>query len=640
MDQGSGQQDGGTQGGGTQGGKPKGGTPDGGTPEGGAPQGGEPQGGKAQDQQDLKGRLAADLWGVLSQYRARVAAAFVFLVVAKIATVAVPLVLKRIIDAFSQPGQLARIPLYLLAGYALLRFLSTLFNELRDLLFARVTLSTVSAYAQKTFAHLHALGPRFHARRQIGGLLPDIDRGTNGIAFLLGVGLFTIVPTLIEIGLVLAVMLTRYSGWFSVAIGATFLLYAGFTLVFTSRRVLYQRRVNQLDSGAKSHLADSLINYDTIKYFTNEAVEAARFRDIMRHWREAGMGNQRALFTLHVGQSGTIAAGIAAIMLLAGDAVWRGQMSVGDLVLINAYALQVCLPLNALGFVYREARDAWVNAERLFALLRERPDVAEQAGLPRLRAGRGEVVFEQVSFGYEEARPVLRGVSFRIPPGHTVAVVGRSGSGKSTLARLLLRLYPPAQGRILIDGQDIATLSPSSVRAAIGVVPQDTALFNDSIGYNVAYGRLGCRPDEIESACRAAHVHELIMALPEQYETQVGERGVKISGGEKQRIAIARAVLKDPAILIFDEATSALDSDSEHAIQQELDRLSENRTTLIIAHRLSTIVGADEILVMDRGRIVERGSHAQLLSLKGLYARLWLLQQRLDEQTMLQRQTL
>jgi len=578
-------------------------------------------------------RITADLWQVLSRYRWRIGAALACLIVAKVTTVAVPLLLKRIIDAFSQAEQLARMPIYLLAGYALLRFLSTLFNELRDLLFVRVTLHTVSTYAQKTFAHLHALSAAFHARRQIGGLLPDIDRGTNGIAFLLGVGLFTIVPTLIEIGLVLAVMLSRYSGWFSLIIVLTFLGYAGFTLAFTARRVIYQRRVNKLDTGAKSQLADSLINYDTIKYFANEAVESARFRDIMARWQEAGMGNQRALFTLHVGQSATIGIGVAAIMLLAGQAVFRREMSVGDLVLINAYALQVCLPLNALGFVYREARDAWVNAEKLFQLLREQPDIPEAPALPRLQAAQGEVEFRDVTFAYNPARPILRGVSFRVPPGHTVAVVGRSGSGKSTLARLLLRFYDPAGGTIMIDGQDIRQLSPGSVRQAIGVVPQDTVLFNDTVGYNIAYGRIGSSRADIVAACEAAHVHALIEALPEGYDTPVGERGVKLSGGEKQRIAIARAILKQPAILIFDEATSALDSDSEHAIQQELDRLSENRTTLIIAHRLSTIVRAHEILVMDRGRIVERGHHEELLRRNGLYARLWLLQQRMDEGT-------
>jgi ATP-binding cassette subfamily B protein len=585
------------------------------------------------------GGVTADLWHVVSQYRWRIGVAMAFLVTAKIATVAVPLVLKRIIDAFSQPGNLAALPVYLLAGYALLRFLSTLFNELRDLLFARVTLSTVSTYAQKTFAHLHMLGPGFHARRQIGGLLPDIDRGTNGIAFLLGVGLFTIVPTVIEIGLVLAVMLDRYSLWFAIIITLTFLLYSAFTLIFTARRVIYQRRVNKLDSSAKSQLADSLINYDTIKYFANEALEAARFRNIMGNWLDAGMGNQKALFILHVGQSAVIGVGVAAIMLLAGNAVWRGEMSVGDLVLINAYALQVCLPLNALGFVYREAKDAWVNAERLFQLLREAPDIEESGALPRLRPARGEVVFEHVFFHYDPARPVLNDVSFRIPPGQTMAVVGRSGSGKSTLARLLLRFYDPAGGRILIDGQDIRGLSPGSVRETIGVVPQDTALFNDTIGYNIGYGRIGSGREEIMAAARAAHVHELIETLPDKYDTAVGERGVKLSGGEKQRIAIARAVLKDPTILIFDEATSALDSDSEHAIQLELDRLSQNRTTLIIAHRLSTIVGAHTILVMDRGRIVERGTHQELLRRKGLYERLWLLQQRKDETGAKQRDT-
>ncbi len=577
-------------------------------------------------------RMTADLWQVLSRHRWRIGFALLCLITAKVATVAVPLVLKRIIDAFAQPQPLLQLPIYLLAGYALLRFLSTLFNELRDLLFSRVTLQTVSAYAQKTFAHLHALGAGFHARRQIGGLLPDIDRGTNGLAFLLGVGLFTIVPTLIEIALVLAVLLGRYSAWYSLVIVLMFLLYAGFTLVFTARRVLYQRRVNKLDSHAKSHLADSLINYDTIKFFTNEAFEGERFRVIMRRWQSAGLGNQRALFTLHVGQSAIIGVGVAAIMLMAGREVWRGGMRVGDLVLINAYALQVCLPLNALGFVYREARDAWVNAERLFALLREQPAIADTPGMPRLRPHSGELRFEQVSFHYEPERPILHGVSFHIPPGRTLAVVGRSGSGKSTLARLLLRLYAPSSGRILIDDQDLAQLSPGSVRTAIGVVPQETALFNESIAYNIAYGRAGSDQADVEAAARAAHIHDFIAALPDQYATAVGERGVKLSGGEKQRIAIARAMLKNPPILIFDEATSALDSDSERAIQVELERLSRNRTTLIIAHRLSTIVHAHHIIVMDKGRIVERGTHRELLRERGLYARLWRLQQERDEQ--------
>jgi ATP-binding cassette subfamily B protein len=575
--------------------------------------------------------FSKELWGVLAQYRWRIAISVVLLLIAKVATVAVPLVLKRIIDAFSQAGLPSRLPVYLLVGYALLRFSSTLFNEWRDLLFARVTLRTVSAYAQKTFAHLHALGPRFHARRQIGSLLPDIDRGTNGIAFLLGVGLFTIVPTLVEIALVLFVMLGRYSASFAAIIVVTFLLYAGFTLAFTAQRVIYQRRVNKLDSRAKGQMADSLINYDTVKYFTNEALEARRFSAIMDRWLEAGAGNQRALFTLHVGQSAVIAIGVAAIMLLAGQAVLKHQMSVGDLVLINAYALQVCLPLNALGFVYREARDAWVNAERLFALLREEPEIPDPPGLPRLQATAGDVVFDHVSFHYDPERPVLVDVSFHIPPGSTLAVVGRSGSGKSTLARLLLRLYDPDRGRILIDGQDIRQLSPGSVRQAIGVVPQETALFNDTLGNNIAYGRIGSTQDEVVAACKSAQLHDLISSLPQQYETPAGERGVKISGGEKQRIAIARAILKNPPILIFDEATSALDSDSEHAIAQELDRLSRNRTTLIIAHRLSTVVNADAIIVMDRGRIVERGTHVELLRHKGMYARLWLLQQRMDQ---------
>jgi ATP-binding cassette, subfamily B, bacterial len=575
--------------------------------------------------------MLAGLWRVVSPYRTRIGAAFAFLILAKIATVAVPLLLKRIIDALSNPSQVVALPVYLLAGYAVLRFSSTLFNELRDLLFSRVTQQTVATYALNIFAHLHKLGARFHAQRRMGGLLPDIDRGTNGIAFLLGVGLFTIVPTLIEIGLVLAIMMSRYSKGYAVIIAITFLVYSGFTLYFTARRTIYQRRVNRLDSHAKSRLTDSLINYDTVKYFTNEAVEAERFQKIMGQWTEAAIANQKALFTLHVGQSAVIALGVAAIMLLAGQAVMAREMTVGDLVLINAYVLQVCLPLNALGFVYREAKDAWVNAERLFQLLRERPDAEEPAGMPALVLRHGEIVFENVSFQYDPERTILNGISFSLPPGRTLAVVGGSGSGKSTLARLLLRFYEPTSGRILVDGQDISKVSASSVRGAIGVVPQDTVLFNDTIGYNIAYGRTGATLAEAMAAAKAAHIHDLIESLPEKYETQVGERGVKLSGGEKQRIAVARAVLKNPPILIFDEATSALDSQSEHAIEQELEKLSQNRTTLIIAHRLSTIVRADEIMVLERGRIAERGTHLELLRRNGIYARLWLLQQRAEK---------
>ncbi len=596
--------------------------------------------------------ITAELWQLLSQFKGRIGIALIFLILAKLAAVSVPLVLKRIIDVFSnsgiEPATAVQLPLFLLAGYAALRFASTLFSELRDVLFVRVTLRTVATYALKTFAHLHALGSKFHAERRIGGLLPDIDRGTSGIAYLLGVGLFTLVPTLIEIGLVLAIMLNGYSSWYAGIIAATFIAYAIFTLHFTGLRAVHQRRVNRLDSGAKSQLADSLINYDTIKYFTNEAVEARRFKATMQSWIEASAGNQRALFALHVGQSAIIAISVGAIMLLAGTAVWRGEMRVGDLVLINAFALQVCLPLNTLGFVYREAKDAWVNAERLFQLLHTRSDpmtpVKPAAAdthhqvLPGelLRPGQGEVEFDQVSFYYERTRPLLSKISFRIPAGKRVAVVGTSGSGKSTLARLLLRFYEPVQGRILIDGQDIGRLHPSSVRQAIGVVPQDTALFNDTIGYNIAYGRFGASLDDVKAAARAAHVHDMIMTLPGKYDTEVGERGVKLSGGEKQRIAIARTILKNPSILIFDEATSALDSYSEHAIEQELNRLSRNRTTLIIAHRLSTIVNADDIVVLDRGRIVERGQHLQLLQRQGLYARLWRLQQRGKQEEQLQ----
>lgn len=562
------------------------------------------------------------------QFRLRVIAALALLLAAKLAAVSVPLALKAIVDALSRPEEVHVLPVFLLAGYALLRFLGTLFNELRDVVFSRVTQRIVAGYAQQAFQKLHELSARFHSLRRTGALLRDIDRGTVGIAFLLGAGLFTIVPTLVEVGLVLAIMLSRYSGWFALIILATFVLYSMFTLYFTEKRAIVQRKVNELDSRAKARLADSLINYDAVRYFTNEHHESQQFRHIMAEWAHTTVRNQKALFILHVGQSALIALGVAGVMLLAGRGVVDGAMTVGDLVLINAYVIQICLPLNALGFVYREARDAETNAEELLRLLNENPEIRDPPGTPDLDLRHGSVVFSGVGFHYEPDRPILTDINLDIPPGRTVAVVGGSGSGKSTLARLLLRLYDVAEGRILIDGQDIRAFTQQSVRRAIGVVPQDTTLFNDTIAYNIRYGRLEASDEEVVQAAKAAHIHELIEALPEKYDTLVGERGVKLSGGERQRIAIARAILKNPPILIFDEATSALDSQSERAIQAELDRISRNRTTLIIAHRLSTIVAADEIVVLDRGRIVERGTHARLLMRNGMYAQMWLLQQR------------
>ena len=590
------------------------------------------------EEQHSDTKVMRDLWKVVSQFRWRIALALVFLVLAKLAVVSVPLVLKRIVDELSRPEQMLALPVILLAGYAILRFCSTLFNELRDLAFSRVTQHTVATYALKVFSHLHELSARFHAQRRIGGLLPDIDRGTSGIAFLLSVGLFTIVPTLLEIGMVIAIMTARYSGWYTAILGVTFLLYCGFTLVFTARRTIFQRRVNKLDSNAKSLLADSLINYDTVKYFTNEKEEARRFQGIMVNWAEAVVANQKALFILHVGQSAVIAFGVALVMLLAGKDVLTREMTVGDLILINAYVIQICLPLNALGFVYREAKDALVNAEKLFQLLREKPEIHDPPGMPALQVTRGEVAFENVNFAYDPERPILHNVSFRIPAGGRVAIVGGSGSGKSTLARLLLRFYDVGSGSVKVDGQDVRAVSAKSLREAIGVVPQETLLFNDTIAYNIGYGREGATMEQIIAACKAAHIHDLIDSLPQKYDTPVGERGVKLSGGEKQRIALARAILKNPPLLIFDEATSALDTASEQAIQKELDTLAENRTTLVIAHRLSTVVDATEIIVLERGRVVERGTHAKLLQQGGMYARLWQLQQRAEDSEKMERE--
>ncbi|HKU84884.1 MAG TPA: ABC transporter ATP-binding protein/permease [Casimicrobiaceae bacterium] len=563
------------------------------------------------------------LWG----YRGRIGAALACLVTAKLANVGVPVLMKEIVDALDPRIAVLSVPLALLAAYGLLRLSTTVFTELREYLFAKVTQRAVRRIGLTVFRHLHALSLRFHLARQTGGLTRDVERGQRGISTLISFALFSILPTLVEISLVSAVLIVRYD-WTFIAITVVALaLYILFTILITEWRTHFRRQMNELDSKANTRAIDSLLNYETVKYFGNEAWEASRYDESLQRWERAAVKSQTSLSALNIGQSAIIAIAVSLIMWRATVGVVNGTMTIGDLVLVNAFMIQLYIPLNFLGVIYREIKQALADMERLFRLIDEHAEIVDRRGALPLAVRGGEIRFEHVDFAYEPNRTILHDVTFTIPAGRDVAVVGPSGSGKSTLARLLYRFYDVKDGRITIDGQDLRDVQQASLRATIGIVPQDTVLFNDTIEYNIAYGRPGASHDEIVAAAKLAQIHDFVARLPEGYATPVGERGLKLSGGEKQRVAIARAILKNPAILIFDEATSALDSRSEKAIQAELAAIARDRTSLTIAHRLSTIVDAHEILVLDHGRIVERGTHVALLVANGVYARMWQLQQ-------------
>jgi ATP-binding cassette subfamily B protein len=578
----------------------------------------------------------ATLLPYLWVYKWRVLAALVCLVGAKMANVGVPLVLKKLIDQLtinpSDPHALLVLPLGALLAYGALRFSTTLFTELREFLFARVTQRAVRTIALKVFRHLHALSLRFHLNRQTGGMTRDIERGTRGVSSLVSYSLFSILPTLVEITLVLGYLGTHYDVWFAGITAAALVTYIVFTVTVTEWRTHFRRTMNELDSKANTKAIDSLINYETVKYFGNEDYEAKRYDEGLQKYEQAAVRSQTSLSFLNSGQSLIIAAAVTAILWRATQGVIDKTMTLGDLVLVNSFMIQLYIPLNFLGVIYREIKQSLADMERLFGLLEQNREVADSPDAQPLATRGARVEFSHVEFSYDPKRQILFDVDFTIPPGTTTAVVGHSGSGKSTLSRLLFRFYDVQQGAIRIDDQDVRNVTQDSLRHAIGIVPQDTVLFNDTIEYNIAYGRPGASRADIVAAARAASIHDFIDSLPDGYATMVGERGLKLSGGEKQRVAIARTLLKNPAILIFDEATSALDSKSEQAIQAQLKEIAKQRTTLVIAHRLSTIADAHQIIVLDHGRIVERGTHAALIAAGGLYKQMWDRQQaRQDE---------